>query len=115
MPADQGSRRQHRAMREAIVWLRQRHLTALPSVGIDAEPMWPALPPPRALIEPAETLLIALAGGLMFTLWAFPPASCPARFSRSPPPRCWGGRSGCRSRLARVCYVIVGILLGALW
>ena len=34
--------------------------------------MWPALPPLRALIETAETLAIALAGGLTFTLLGFP-------------------------------------------
>ena len=75
--------------------------------------MWPALPPLRALIEPAETLLIAAAGGLIFTLLGFPAGlvsgsvlavTCAALFGR--PVKVPVG-------LARVCYVIVGILLGA--
>jgi len=37
-----------------------------------AAPMLPALPPRRTLIENAETLLIALAGGLGFTYFGLP-------------------------------------------
>jgi uncharacterized protein len=34
--------------------------------------MWPVLPPKRAAIESAETLLIAAAGGIAFALSGFP-------------------------------------------
>jgi len=70
------------------------------------------LPPPRALIETAETLAIALAGGVTFTLLGLPAglvsgsvvavatAALLRRPMRLPLP------------LARICYVIVGTLLG---
>src|ERR1700691_5661383 len=76
-------------------------------------PMWPAIPPLRALREPAETLLVAAAGGLAFTLLGFPAglmsgsvlAVTVAALLRRP--------AKVPITLARICYVIVGILLGA--
>jgi hypothetical protein len=35
-------------------------------------PMLPAIPPIRTLLETCETLLIALAGGVAFTMVGFP-------------------------------------------
>jgi uncharacterized protein len=75
--------------------------------------MLPALPPRRTLIESAETLLIALAGGLAFTFLGLPAglvsgsvlAVATAALLRRP--------VRVPSVLARICYVIVGILLGA--
>jgi uncharacterized protein len=75
--------------------------------------MFPAFPPPPVLQETAETLLIALAGGFTFTFLGLPAglisgsvlavaiASLAGRPMRLPLP------------LARVCYVIIGTLLGA--
>jgi len=75
--------------------------------------MLPALPPRRTLIESAETLLIALAGGLAFTFLGLPAglvsgsvlAVATAALLRRP--------VRVPAALARICYVIVGILLGA--
>ena len=70
--------------------------------------------PQRTLIDTAETLAIALAGGMTFIYLGLPAAlvsgsvvavgGCGARSAV---------RSRCPWRLARFCYVIVGILLGA--
>jgi uncharacterized protein len=69
--------------------------------------------PLRALAETAETLLIALAGGLAFTLIGFPGglisgsmlAVAGAALLRRP--------MSVPTPLARACYVVIGILLGA--
>ena len=70
------------------------------------------LPSRRALVETAETLALALAGGLAFIFWGLPAglvsgsvlavatASLLGRPMRVPLP------------LARICYVVVGTLLG---
>jgi hypothetical protein len=77
-----------------------------------AASMPPALPPRRIVIETAETLLIALAGGLTFTLLGLPAglvsgsvlAVATAALLRRP--------VRLPLALARICYVVVGILLG---
>ena len=76
-------------------------------------PMWPALPPLRALIEPAETLLIAAAGGLIFTLLGFPAGLVSGSVLAVTAAALFGRPVRVPVGLARVCYVIVGILLGA--
>ena len=78
-----------------------------------AQPMWPALPPLRALIEPAETLLIAAAGGLIFTLLGFPAGLVSGSVLAVTAAALLGRPVKVPVGLARVCYVIVGILLGA--
>jgi len=90
-----------------------QHLTPLVAAGIHGASMLPAFAPARALIETAETLAIALAGGATFALLALPAglvsgsvlavavAALLRRPVRLPLP------------LARICYVIVGTLLGA--
>ena len=75
--------------------------------------MWPALPPLRALIEPAETLLIAAAGGLIFTLLGFPAGLVSGSVLAVTVAALFGRPVKVPVGLARVCYVIVGILLGA--
>jgi uncharacterized protein len=78
-----------------------------------ADTMLPALPARSTLIETAETLAIALAGGLTFTYLGLPAglvsgsvlAVAIAALARRPvkvPPR-----------LSLICYLIIGILLGA--
>jgi uncharacterized protein len=70
-------------------------------------------PPLRALIEYAETLLIALAGGLAFTFFGFPAGLVSGSVLAVATAALLGRPVKVPLALARVCYVVVGILLGA--
>jgi uncharacterized protein len=76
-------------------------------------PMWPTLPSPRSLIAPAETLLIAAAGGVLFTLLGLPAGLISGSVLAVTTAALFGRPVKVPVTLARVCYVIVGILLGA--
>src|SRR3954451_6780902 len=77
-------------------------------------PMLPSDPPAGMLIHSAETLLVAAAGGVTFTLLHIPAglvsgsllavaiAALAGRPMRVPLP------------IARICFVLIGILLGAI-
>jgi uncharacterized protein len=86
-------------------------LTAFAAAGIHAAHMLPILPPRRTLIETAETLAIALTGGLTFILFNLPAAlvSGSVVFAAA---ALFGRPVRLPLPLARVCYVVVGILLG---
>ena len=73
----------------------------------------PAIPPLRALIETAETLLIAAAGGLAFTLLGLPAGLISGSVVAVTIAALLGRLAKVSVPLARVCYVVVGILLGA--
>jgi uncharacterized protein len=73
----------------------------------------PAIPPLRALIETAETLLIAAAGGLAFTLLGLPAGLISGSVVAVTVAALLGRPAKVPVPLARVCYVVVGILLGA--
>jgi membrane AbrB-like protein len=73
----------------------------------------PAIPPLRALIETAETLLIAAAGGLAFTLLGLPAGLVSGSVLAVTVAALFGRPAKVPIPLARVCYVVVGILLGA--
>jgi len=75
--------------------------------------MRPALPPPRLLKETAETLAIALAGGLTFTLLGLPAGLVSGSVVAVAAAALLGRPVKVPLPLARVCYVIIGILLGA--
>jgi uncharacterized protein len=75
--------------------------------------MLPALPPRRTLIEIAETLAIALAGGLAFALLGLPAGLVSGSVVAVATAALLGRPVNVPLGLARVCYVIVGILLGA--
>ena len=75
--------------------------------------MLPALPSRRAVLETAETLLIALAGGLMFTYLGFPAGLVSGSVLAVATAALLGRPAWVPLAFARVCYVIVGILLGA--
>ena len=64
-------------------------------------------------IETAETLLIAVAGGSAFTLLGFPAGLVSGSVLAVAAAALLGRPVGCPFRLARVGYVVVGILLGA--
>ena len=66
-----------------------------------------------SILPPIETLLIAAAGGIGFASSAFRPGWFPARCWRSRSRRWRAGRCGCRSIVARICFVLIGMLLGA--
>jgi uncharacterized protein len=91
--------------------LRRGHLTAHIMLGMD-RPMPPSIPALRALLPLAETLLIAIAGGVVFTLIGFPAglvsgsmlATALAAFSGRP--------ITIPLPLARASFVLIGILLG---
>ena len=88
-------------------------LTALPPGSIHGETMIPALPARRVLIETTETLAIALAGGLTFTYLGLPAGLVSGSVLAVATAALLGRPVRMPLLLARVCYVIVGILLGA--
>jgi membrane AbrB-like protein len=92
---------------------RRDHLTALAAAGNHGGSMLPALPHRRALIETAETLLIALAGGLAFTVFGFPAGLVSGSVLAVATAALLGRPVKVPLAFAGVCYVIVGILLGA--
>src|SRR5580704_2757398 len=75
--------------------------------------MAPALPARRVLIETAETLAIALAGGLTFTYLQLPAGLVSGSVLAVATAALLGRPVRLPLPLARICYVIVGILLGA--
>jgi uncharacterized protein len=92
---------------------RRRRLTAPGTAGIHGGSMRPALPPPRTLIETAETLAIALAGGVTFTLLNLPAGLVSGSVLAVAAAALLGRPARLPFVLARICSVIVGILLGA--
>ncbi len=75
--------------------------------------MLPALPPRRTLIETAATLAIAITGGLTFTYLGFPAGLVSGSVLAVATAALLGLPAKVPLAFARVCYVIVGILLGA--
>jgi len=75
--------------------------------------MVPALPARRILAETAETLAIALAGALTFTYLALPAGLVSGSVPAVAAAALLGRPVRLPLPLARICYVIVGILLGA--
>ncbi len=88
-------------------------LTALEPGSIHGESMIPALPSRRVLAETAETLAIALAGGLTFTYLGLPAGLVSGSVLAVATAALLGRPVRMPLLLARFCYVIVGILLGA--
>ncbi len=75
--------------------------------------MWSQFPPRRIVIETAETLAIALAGGLLFTWLGLPASLVSGSVVAVAAAALLGRPVRVPLLLARVCYVFVGILLGA--
>ena len=75
--------------------------------------MLPALPTRRALIENAETLLIALVGGLTFTYFELPAGLVSGSVLAVAVAALLGRPVKLPFALARLCSVVIGILLGA--
>jgi hypothetical protein len=72
-----------------------------------------ALPPRRTLIEIAETLAIALAGALAFALLGLPAGLVSGSVLAVTTAALLGRPVKVPLAFARVCYVVVGILLGS--
>src|SRR5579862_10023936 len=89
------------------------HLTARGAGGIHGGSMPFALPPRRALIEIAETLAIALAGGAAFAYLGLPAGLVSGSVLAVATAALLGRPVKVPLGLARVCYVVVGILLGS--
>jgi hypothetical protein len=87
-------------------------LTAKAAAGIHARSMLSAVLPPRPLIETAETLAIALAGGLAFTWLDLPAGLVSGSVLAVATAALLGRPVQVPLPLARICYVIVGTLLG---
>jgi uncharacterized protein len=87
-------------------------LTALVAAGIHDPSMPPQFPPSRTLIETAETLAIALAGGAAFALLGLPAGLVSGSVLAVAAAALLGRPVRLPLPLARVCYVIVGALLG---
>jgi membrane AbrB-like protein len=75
--------------------------------------MPPATPALRRLFETAETLIIALAGGAAFTLLGFPAGLVSGSVLAVAAAALLGRPVDVPVPLARACYVLIGILLGA--
>jgi uncharacterized protein len=89
------------------------YLTAFRAAGIHDGAMLSFTPPPRPLIETAETLAVALAGGLAFIVMGLPAGLVSGSVLATAAAALAGRPMRVPLPLARVCYVIVGILLGA--
>jgi uncharacterized protein len=87
-------------------------LTAHVAAGIHDASMPPQFPPPRTLIETAETLAIALAGGAAFALLGLPAGLVSGSVLAVAAAALLGRPVRLPLPLARVCYVVVGALLG---
>ena len=92
---------------------RQHHLTACGTAGIHGRSMLLPLPPRRTLIEAGETLLIALAGGIAFTSLGLPAGLVSGSVLAVATAGLMGRPVKLPLALARICSVVVGILLGA--
>jgi membrane AbrB-like protein len=75
--------------------------------------MLPALPPRRTLIDYAETLLIALGGGLGFTYLGLPAALVSGSVVAVAAAGLLGRPVKLPLGLAQLCAIVIGILLGA--
>ncbi len=75
--------------------------------------MPPSVPPLREILQTAETLLIATAGGVVFTLIGFPAGLVAGSMLAVALSALIGRPMQVPLPLARVCFVLVGILLGA--
>src|SRR5262252_4627982 len=71
------------------------------------------LPPPREFMQIAETLLIATIGGVAFNLIGFPGGLVSGSMLAVAVAALAGRPVTVPLALARVCFVLVGILLGA--
>jgi membrane AbrB-like protein len=74
--------------------------------------MPPKFPPTRTLVETAETLAIALAGGVAFILLGLPAGLVSGSVVAVATAALIGRPMRVPLALARVCYVVVGTLLG---
>ena len=75
--------------------------------------MLSSIPPLRTLLPYAETLLIATAGGVVFTWIGFPAGLVSGSMLATAVAALLGRPIAVPLPLARVCFVLIGILLGA--
>jgi uncharacterized protein len=75
--------------------------------------MVPSIPPPRTLVRYAETLLLAASGGVAFTLIGVPAGLVSGSMIVTAAAALLGRPMQVPLPLAWVCFVLIGILLGA--
>src|SRR5262245_4640102 len=91
--------------------LQPPHLTARRAPGIDRVML--SIPSLRKLLPFAETLLIATAGGVIFTWLGFPAGLVSGSMLGTAVAALLGRPIAVPVPLARVSFVLIGILLGA--
>jgi membrane AbrB-like protein len=94
-----------------LAWQAKVYLTRRAAAGI--QPAMPPAPLFRTLAETAETLIIALAGGAAFALAGFPAGLISGSVLAVAAAALIGRPVRVPVPLARACYVLIGILLGA--
>ena len=93
--------------------LRHPHLTTSRGRGIDYETMLPDPPTRQEFLQVAETLLIAAAGGIAFSLIGVPAGLVSGSVLAVASAALAGRPTKVPLWLARVCFVLIGMLLGA--
>jgi len=91
---------------------RRDKRVADPSLG-HPNHMLPLIPPSRVLLSYAETLLIAAAGGIAFTFIGVPAGLVSGSMLATAAAGLAGRSTKVPLQLARVSFVLIGILLGA--
>src|SRR5262245_8592390 len=76
--------------------------------------MLPSSPPPRDLLQIAETLAIAAAGGITFAMLGIPAGIISGSVLAVSIAALAGRQMHVPQTLTRVCLVLIGILLGAI-
>jgi membrane AbrB-like protein len=100
--------------RRGIRGLHLRHLTPAAAPGIDRRQMPLVIPPRSAILAPAETLAIAAAGGAAFASLGIPAGLVSGSVLAVAIAALAGRPMQVPSHVARVCFVLIGILLGAI-
>jgi membrane AbrB-like protein len=96
----------------AADWAELRDLTRSSARGIDHDPMPPPPIPLRKLLQIAETLVIATVGGVAFQMIGFPGGLVSGSMLFVAVAAFVGRPMHVPLPLARLCFVLVGILLG---
>jgi membrane AbrB-like protein len=94
--------------------LHRGHLTQGYARGIDLPPMPQTFPSPRDLLHVAETLAIAAAGGITFAMLGIPAGVVSGSVLAVSVAGLAGRQMHIPVSLSRVCFVLIGILLGAI-
>src|SRR3981081_4013076 len=93
--------------------LRRPHLTRSRGRGMDHQTMLPHLPTRQEFLQVAEPLVIAAAGGVTFSIIGVPAGLVSGSVLAVAGAALAGRPTKVPLWLARVCFVVIGMLLGA--